>query len=46
MSFFRIAKGFHKLSKHPPPQLTHNEIDKLRAITMQFLEDSDNIDNY
>jgi putative transposase len=34
MSFFSIAKGFHKLSKHPPPKLTHKEIDRLRAITI------------
>lgn len=34
MSFFSIAKGFHKLSKHPPPQLTHIEMDRLRAITI------------
>lgn len=34
MSFFSIAKGFHKLSKHPPPKLAHKEIDRLRAITI------------
>lgn len=34
MSFFSIAKGFHKLSSHPPPELTHKELDRLRAITI------------
>jgi transposase len=34
MSLFSIAKGFHKLSKHPPPKLTNKEIDRLRAITI------------
>jgi hypothetical protein len=32
MSFFSIAKGFHELSSHPPPELTHKELDRLRAI--------------
>jgi len=32
MSFFSIAKGFHKLSSHPPPELTQKEQDRLRAI--------------
>ena len=34
MSFFSIAKGFHKLSSHPPPELTPKELDRLRAITI------------
>ena len=34
MSFFSIAKGFHKLSSHPPPELTQKEQDRLRAITI------------
>ena len=34
MSFFSIAKGFHKLSSHPPPELTQKELDRLRAITI------------
>jgi len=34
MSFFSIAKGFHKLSSHPPPELTQKERDRLRAITI------------
>ncbi len=34
MSFFSIAKGFHKLSSHPPPDLTQRELDRLRAITI------------
>jgi len=34
MSFFSIAKGFHKLSSHPPPDLTQKELDRLRAITI------------
>jgi len=29
MSFFSIAKGFHKLSSHPPPELTHKELGRL-----------------
>jgi hypothetical protein len=32
MIFLSIAKGFHKLSSHPPPELTHKELDRLRAI--------------
>jgi len=34
MSYFSIAKGFHKLSSHPPPDLTQKELDRLRAITI------------
>ena len=34
MSFFSIAKGFHKLTSHPPPELTQKEQDRLRAITI------------
>ena len=34
MSFISIAKGFHKLSSHPPPELTHKEVERLRAITI------------
>ena len=34
MSYFSIAKGFHKLSSHPPPELTQKELDRLRAITI------------
>ncbi|MCH7641282.1 transposase [Patescibacteria group bacterium] len=34
MSFFSIAKGFHKLTSHPPPNLTQKEQDRLRAITI------------
>ncbi len=34
MSYFSIAKGFHKLSSHSPPELTHNQTDRLRAITI------------
>jgi len=34
MSYFSIAKGFHKLSSHPPPELTQKEQDSLRAITI------------
>jgi len=34
MSFFSIAKGFHKLTSHPPPNITQKEQDRLRAITI------------
>ena len=34
MSFFSIAKGFHKLTSHPPPELTQKELERLRAITI------------
>ena len=34
MSFFSIAKGFQKLTSHPPPELTQKEQDRLRAITI------------
>jgi len=34
MSFFSIAKGFHKLTSHPPPELTPKEQERLRAITI------------
>jgi len=34
MSYFSIAKGFHKLTSHLPPDLTQKELDRLRAITI------------
>ncbi len=34
MTVFSIAKGFHKLLRHPPPDLSPKELDRLRRITI------------
>ncbi len=34
MIVFSIAKGFHKLTKNIPPELSPRELDRLRAITL------------
>jgi hypothetical protein len=34
MIVFSIAKGFHRVSKNIPPELTQKELDRLRAITI------------
>lgn len=34
MIVFSIAKGFHKLTKNIPPELSPKELDRLRAITI------------
>lgn len=34
MKVFSIAKGFHRVSKKIPPELTQKELDRLRAITI------------
>lgn len=34
MRVFSIAKGFHKLSKDAPPDLSQKEFDRLRALTI------------
>jgi putative transposase len=34
MEVFSIAKGFYKLSKDSPPELSQKELDRLRAITI------------
>jgi len=34
MEVFSIAKGFYKLSKSAPPELSQKEFDRLRAITI------------
>jgi hypothetical protein len=34
MKVFSIAKGFYKLSKSAPPELSQKEFDRLRAITI------------
>ena len=34
MIVFSIAKGFHRVSKKTPPELTQKELDRLRAITI------------
>lgn len=34
MEVFSIAKGFYKLSKDSPPELSRKELDRLRAITL------------
>jgi putative transposase len=34
MKVFSIAKGFHRISKKIPPELTQKELDRLRAITI------------
>jgi putative transposase len=34
MRVFSIAKGFYRLSKHPPPELSQKELDRLRALTI------------
>ena len=34
MRVFSIAKGFHRLSKNAPPELSQKEFDRLRALTI------------
>ena len=34
MRVFRIGKGFYRLSKSAPPELTQKEFDRLRALTI------------
>jgi len=34
MEVFSIAKGFYRLSKNAPPELTQKEFDRLRALTI------------
>ena len=34
MRVFSIAKGFYRLSKHAPPELSQKEFDRLRALTI------------
>jgi transposase len=34
MRVFSIAKGFHYLWKHTPPELSQKELDRLRAINL------------
>lgn len=34
MRVFRIGKGFYRLSKNAPPELTQKEFDRLRALTI------------
>jgi putative transposase len=34
MKVFSIAKGFHRLSKNVPPELSQKEFDRLRALTI------------
>jgi putative transposase len=34
MKVFSIAKGFHRLSKNAPPELSQKEFDRLRALTV------------
>lgn len=34
MKVFSIAKGFHKLSKEAPPELSQKEFDRLRVLTI------------
>jgi len=34
MEVFSIAKGFYRLSKNAPPELSQREFDRLRAITL------------
>lgn len=34
MKVFSIAKGFHRLSKNAPPELSQKEFDRLRALTI------------
>ncbi|HDO23394.1 MAG TPA: transposase, partial [Nitrospirae bacterium] len=34
MKVFSIAKGFHRLWKNAPPELTKEEIDRIRAVTI------------
>jgi transposase InsO family protein len=34
MRVFSIAKGFYRLSKNAPPELTQKEFDRLRALTI------------
>ena len=34
MRVFIIGKGFYRLSKHAPPELSQKEFDRLRALTI------------
>ena len=34
MEVFSIAKGFYRLSKNAPPELSQKELDRLRAIAI------------
>ena len=34
MEVFSIAKGFYRLSKNAPPELSQKEFDRLRALTI------------
>ena len=34
MKVFSIAKGFYRLSKNAPPELSQKEFDRLRALTI------------
>lgn len=34
MKVFSVAKGFHRLWKHSPPELTKEEIDRIRVVTI------------
>lgn len=34
MRIFSVAKGFHRLTKHTPPDLSSNELDRLRAMIL------------
>jgi hypothetical protein len=34
MKVFSIAKGFYRLSKQVPPELSQKEFDRLRALTV------------
>jgi len=34
MKVFSIAKGFYRLSKNAPPELSQKEFDHLRALTI------------
>jgi hypothetical protein len=36
MRVFSIAKGFHKLTKSIPPDLSPKELDRLRAIVIWY----------
>lgn len=36
MKVFSIAKGFHKLTKNIPPELSPKELDRLRAIAIWY----------
>ncbi len=40
MKVFSIAKGFHRLAKHRPPELTDKETNRLRALRL-YLETED-----